>query len=296
MNILLITADDLSYDFCNCYSCQIPNLTPNIDNLSRNGYRFDDAHANIGLCQPSRAVLLTGLYPWKNGAKGFNPIFDNITTLPEILHNNGYATGIIGKTAHHQPIEKFQHDYIGKTHFAEPEIYYDKCKEFITQNKTFSLIVNISHPHRPFPHEPFCSEAEIEVPGFLPDHPFVREELTHYYQGIHKCDKIVGKVIQCLQDTGNFNNTLIIFTSDHGMPFPFMKANCYRFSTHIPLIFRHPKIKPTVDNTLVAHVDFMPTILDFLDIEKPALDGQSYCPLFSSRQIDARHNLLTCLI
>src|SRR5512133_2833503 len=74
LNFLLITADDMNYNSPNCFGGKVPNLTPNIDKLASQGMRFDYAHVTVAVCQPSRSALMTGRYPHRNGAEGFNPI------------------------------------------------------------------------------------------------------------------------------------------------------------------------------------------------------------------------------
>lgn len=91
------------------------NVSPNLDKLAEEGIRFENAHVTIGVCQPSRQCMLTGLYPHHNGALGFDPIREDVTTLPEILRENGYYNGIIGKTKHCMPVHKFAWDYFEDT-------------------------------------------------------------------------------------------------------------------------------------------------------------------------------------
>ena len=112
LNILFLTADDLAYNSIGSFGCRVKDITPNIDRLAGEGLRFTHAHINSAVCQPCRQSLLTGLYPHNNGAEGFEPINENITTLPELLKKAGYLNGILGKEIHHQPTEKFFWDFI----------------------------------------------------------------------------------------------------------------------------------------------------------------------------------------
>ena len=95
-NLLLITADDLNYDSVAAYGCAVPGVTPNIDRLAREGLRFTRGHVTIAVCQPSRSVMMTGRYPHHNGARGFEPIRDDVPTLPDELRKAGYLNGILG--------------------------------------------------------------------------------------------------------------------------------------------------------------------------------------------------------
>lgn len=99
-NVLLILADDMNYNTIGCFGCPVDNISPNLDKLASEGIRFDNAHVSIAVCQPSRQCIMTGLYPHHNGALGFDPIREDVTTLTEVLRSHGYYNGIIGKTKH----------------------------------------------------------------------------------------------------------------------------------------------------------------------------------------------------
>lgn len=99
-SILLITADDMNWDAPGCFGGRTPDITPNIDRLTSEGMRFHYAHITIAVCQPCRSVLMTGRYPHRNGAEGFEPIDTSVPTLQEKLHEAGYLNGILGKVTH----------------------------------------------------------------------------------------------------------------------------------------------------------------------------------------------------
>ena len=134
-NILLITADDLNCDSVGACGCRIPNITPNIDHLASQGVRFTHAHVTVAVCQPSRGVLATGMYPHRSGIEGFQHTDnDQVETVMGILHGNGYKTGVLGKVDHSTP--KLNHhwdymvfnEYLGKG--RNPELYYHNTKKF----------------------------------------------------------------------------------------------------------------------------------------------------------------------
>lgn len=157
MNIVFISADDMSYFSTGLAGCQFPSITPTLDELGKQGVFFTNAHTTVGLCQPSRSVWMTGLYPWNNGATGFNNVFNHVPTLVEVLNNKGYCTGIIGKAEHLSPTHKFDWNFKvnGYTKFAhwgkDAERYYKLTKAFLTTTeKPFFLMINSHFPHRPF--------------------------------------------------------------------------------------------------------------------------------------------------
>ena len=90
LNILLLTFDDMNYDSPGCYGNPMEGITPNLDKLAAEGMVFEHSHVTIGVCQPSRSAILTGLFPNHNGARGFEDIDESVTTLTQVLHDNGY--------------------------------------------------------------------------------------------------------------------------------------------------------------------------------------------------------------
>lgn len=310
-NVLFITADDMNYDSLGCYGCPTDSITPSIDDLAERGMRFTNAHVTIAVCMPSRETLMTGRYPHNNGGEGFEPISVEVPTLQEQLHASGYINGILGKTNHLAPSEKFCWDY--KVNFDElgkgrdPERYYGYTKDFIERSKhegkPFFLMANSHDPHRPFagsdqekrkwgddPPEfgRRIEPDEVTVPGFLPDIPQVRLEIAEYYTSVHRCDETVGRVMAALEESGLYEDTLVMFISDNGMALPFAKTNCYLNSTKTPWIVSWPdRVEPGVidDTHLISGVDYMPTILDALDIPfVNGMDGRSFLPMLYGRR------------
>ncbi len=322
-NILFIVADDMNWDTPNCFGGTVKDLTPNIDQLAKEGLRFEYAHVTVAVCQPSRSVLMTGKYPHRNGATGFGPVKTNVTTLEELLKKAGYINGILGKVSHLQPVSKFKWSFVydfEKLHCGrDPQLYYNYSKQFFQQakanNQPFFLMANSHDPHRPFSGSAdekktfakvldtipapskIYKEDEITVPGFLPDIPEVHKEITQYYNSCRRCDDTVGAVLKALKESGQEDDTLVMFLSDNGMAFPFAKTNCYLNSTRTPWIVRWPGItKPdTTDHQhFISGIDFMPTILDAARINQPkGMDGRSFLPLLKGQTQSGRDKVFT---
>ena len=322
-NVLLIAADDMNWNSPGCFGGTVDSITPNIDRLAGEGLRFRHAHVTIAVCQPSRQTLMTGRFPHRFGALGFEPIDPKITTLQEVLHSAGYFNAILGKVTHLAPERKFKWD--AKASFGElvcgraPSKYYQYAKEFIGQavqaGKPFFLMANSHDPHRPFSGS--ASEKnrfkkqlanipnpsrmyrpkDVDVPTFLPDIPNVRKEVAQYYCSVKRCDDTVGEVLRALRESGQAGNTLVMFLSDNGMAFPFAKTNCYLHSTRTPWIARWPgKIKPgTVDEEhFISGIDFMPTVLELAGLEPVAgMDGTSFLPLLAGGKQAGREHVVT---
>ena len=319
-NVLLITVDDMNYDSLGVTGCKIPNITPNTDALAASGVRFEQAHITSSICQPCRSVLMTGRYPHRSGAMGFEPINVDVPTLGESLRAAGYYNGIMAKAGHIQPVTKFCWDkLVGANKLGrgrDPSLYYEHASSFFEQAKSlgkpFFLMANSQDPHRPFPANVLGEGArdgglpgagryippeDVEVPAFLPDLPDIRREVAQYFSAVHRADQTVGEILRALRESGLAQNTLIIFLSDNGMAFPYAKTNCYFASTATPLIVRWPgKIKTGVVNRedLVSGVDIMPTILDAVGIDSvDGMDGRSFVPLLQGKKQDGRDKVFT---
>jgi len=326
-NILFITADDMNWDSLGVTGCKVPNISPNIDKLASESMRFLHGHVTIAVCQPCRSVWMTGRYPYRNGAEGFQAIDTNVPTLQESLRAAGYMNGILAKTGHLAPERKFCWDTV--VHASElgigrdPTKYYEHTKTFIEKakqaGKPFFLMANSQDPHRPFARSDqekgFATRKkkqksikfpdpgrvykpdEVIVPDFLPDIPKVRLEISEYFGSVHRCDETVGAILRALKDSGLEDNTLVMFISDHGMPLPFAKTNVWLNSTRTPWMVRWPgKVKPgTVDEEhFISGIDFMPTILAAAGIPQvPGMDGKSFLPLLTGKKQKNRDHVYT---
>lgn len=323
-NVLLITADDMGDNAPGCFGGRVPDITPNIDRLASEGMRFTRAHVTCAVCMPSRETLMTGRYPHNHGGQGFNPIRTDVPTLQECLRGAGYRNGILAKVEHLQPPQKFPWDFergwIELLAGRDPRLYAEAAAAFFTQcaaeGRPFCLMANSCDPHRPFhgsadeapmrkpdgstyypPPSRVYRPEEIEVPGFLPDRPKIREELAQYYSSCRRCDDTVGAVLRALEESDQAENTLVMFLSDNGMAFPFAKTNCYLRSTRTPWIVRWPgRVAPrsTEDRHFISGIDFMPTVLEALGVPAPeGMDGRSFLPLLRGETQPGRERVYT---
>jgi len=327
-HVLFITVDDMNRDSVGVYGCPLPQITPHIDKLAREGMRFEHAHVSIAICMPTRAVWMTGRYPHRSGALGFDHINRGVPTLLETLHDAGYRTGIMAKVPHVVPSRGNAWDVVVRANQLgvgrDPDKYYHHAKQFFDQvtesDQPFFLMANSQDPHRPFAksqqeqrrlkgkrknpnwHQEVSRTFDPEVvpvPGFLPDLPEIRKELAQYYASVHRADEIVGAVLRALDESGLSDQTLVMFTSDHGMPLPFAKTNCWRHSTITPWIVRWPGVvKPdTVDRDhLISGIDYTPTILDAVGLSPlPGVDGRSYLPILRGKSQEHREMVFTSI-
>ena len=299
-NILFIVADDLGMQV-GCYGDRMAK-TPNIDALAASGTRFTNAFASVSSCSPSRATLLTGLPTHMSGQYGLAHAthnahsFRNVKGLPALLAPHGFRTGVVSKL-HVQPKEVYPFDAeipCGRN----PVVIAENARKFIAEcaGKPFFLLVGFQDPHRAA--KGFANDAKypasvpsvkfdpksLPVPYHLPDQPEVRAELAEYYQSVARLDHGVGLLQKVLNETKCAENTLVIFLSDNGIPFPGAKTTLYDSGVHLPLIVHQPGQKggQTCD-AMVSWTDITPTILDWATVKNPdSLPGRSVLPLLQN--------------
>lgn len=316
-NLLIITVDDMSCDSVGAFGCALANTTPHMDRLASQGLRFDYAHVQVGNCYPSRNVMFSGRYPHNTGVEGFyqvKPI--DYPVMCDLMKAGGYYTAIRGKVNHSTPYQPYAWDADltiapdgGKLHLKDVPSYGACTARGIANaravGKPFCLNINISDPHKPF-WKPADQQGdhkasrifrarEVPIPGFLFEDPLVRQELALYYTSVRRADDAVGAILQALKKSGQEENTIVIFLSDHGMPLPFAKTQLWHHSTRTPLIVKWPGVtKPgSIDQKhMVSAVDLLPTFLDMAELKHPdGFDGKSFCPVIKGRPQDGRDSV-----
>jgi N-sulfoglucosamine sulfohydrolase len=134
--------------------------------------------------------------------------------------------------------------------------------------------------------------GEVEVPGFLPDLREVRREIAEYASSVRRLDDTVGELLAALEESGQADNTLVMFISDNGMALPFSKTNCYLHSTRTPWIVRWPgrvRAGRFDRRHFISGIDFMPTILAAAGIAGPdGMDGRSFLNLLKTGEASGR--------
>lgn len=313
VNVLLITADDMNWDSVGCYGCPLENVTPNIDRLAKEGIRFEHAHVASTACTPSRMAIMTGRRGHRSGGEGFFHLrFPGVTNLPQLLHDNGYRIGLLGKVTHSTPYEDTPWD-VSKEMGRDTNEFEKETSAFVDDSieagKPFFLVVNSHDPHRPYykvdrnrtgaGDEPtrVYQPNEISVHPTLPDHPDIRYEQACYFSSVRRCDDVVGRVVKLLEDRKLTKRTMIVFLSDHGMAVPSAKSNCYTQSTRTPFIVRWDEnitAGQTDTEHMISSMDLLPTIAEVAGIEVPeSLDGRSLTSLFRGEQQRGRDHIFT---
>lgn len=318
-NVVLIVTDDQGLT-AGCYDNPVIK-TPNLDSLAADGTRFKNAFCTTSSCSPSRSVILTGLFNHANGTygleHGYNHFqsFANVQSLPVMLGRAGYRTARIGKL-HVSPANVFQFDQVLGGNSHNPVAMAEQCRELIEDNsdRPFFLYFCPNDPHRAAradwaEHKPnsfgnlppgkkpegiepvHYRPADVIVPPFLPDTPTCRAELAQFYESVSRVDSGIGRLVEILKKAGKFDQTLIIFITDNGVPFPGAKTTVYEPGLNLPCIVRNPEAKKrgVVTGAFVSWVDIAPTILDFAGVKSPPkqkLHGRSFLPVLEQARPD----------
>jgi N-sulfoglucosamine sulfohydrolase len=319
LNVLIVTADDMSCDSVGVYGCKLKDTTPNMDRLATQSLRFNHAFVQVGNCMPSRNVMFSGRYPHNNRVEGFymvpNPGYP---VMADVMKAAGYFTGIRHKVSHSTPYSPYPAWDVVLDSYPDgkpapvksADAYYATTKHGIAlaqkAGKPFCLNLNIADPHKPFynedgkgdPHVPsrVFTAQEVPVPGFLFDDPSVREEVAQYYSSVRRADDCLGAILKALKESGEDERTLIFFLSDHGMPLPFAKTQLYFHSTRTPWMIRWPGVtKPggVDDDHIVSAVDLLPTLLDIVGVAHPSgMDGRSFASILRGEKQSGRDYMI----
>src|SRR5262245_27688002 len=295
-NVVLLIADDLGLQV-GCYGDPVAR-TPNIDALAKSGTRFNHGFASVSSCSPSRATILTGMPTHQCGQYGLahathnQHTFANVRGLPALLVPAGYRSGVIAKL-HVQPKEAYPFDVEIAGNGRNPVQIAEQARKFIADcgDKPFFLLVGFTDPHRAgmgfandgkYPPDVPAVKFDpktLPVPYHLPDQPEVRAELAEYYQSVARLDDGVGRVLKVLEEAKKLDDTLVIFLSDNGIPFPGAKTTLYDAGLHLPLVIRKTGQKAGVVNSaMVSWTDIAPTVLDWCGV-KPEPAGKKTAPL-----------------
>jgi N-sulfoglucosamine sulfohydrolase len=322
-NLVLIVADDLSPD-AGCYGNPVIQ-TPHLDRLAREGVRLTHAFATTASCSASRSVILTGLHNHANAHYGHEHAYhhfrayDNIKSLPVMLEGAGYRTARVGKL-HVGPAEVFRWQQEFQANARNPVQMAEASRPVIEaeSDKPFFLYYCTADPHRSgdsvrghdnlpddlqpnaFGNKPggYPGVAEVKynpkdvvVPPFLPDTAACRAELAQYYQSVSRVDQGLGRLVEILKQAGKYENTLIIFTSDHGIAFPGGKTTVYEPGLKVPMVVKLPERLGSgsagrVSDAMVSHVDLTPTLLDAAEAlpKDHKLHGRSWLKAIAERE------------
>jgi arylsulfatase A-like enzyme len=297
-NVLLMLTDDSSPLSYRAYGNE-ESQTPHLDQFAKEGMRFDRGYCTSPQCSPARASVLTGRVPHDvEGSRLHQAVPARMTNLIKVLNKYGYHTGAFGKT-HQSNIQKDFKYYADYDRFTDTNggtfnKFFDKRPD----GKPFFLWFGSWNPHRPYHPQKRMNKYhhkvdpdKVEVPYFLPDTPKVRQDLAYYYEELYMFDKNCGKLLSILDNRNLAENTIVIQTSDHGMPFPRAKATLYEPGIRIPFVVRWPDVVSagTASDALVSSMDIGATVLEAAGIPKPGvMQSRSFLPVLTGEKDHVR--------
>jgi len=287
-NFLFILADDVTYNDLGCFGGKNVK-TPNIDQLAREGIRFDRAYCAMAMCAPFRAELYTGLYPVRNGVAWNHSIARPGTkSICHYLRELDYRVGLIGKR-HASPADVFPFENV-KGSLAGPAL-----NAFMTRDpgQPFCLFVCSHNAHPPWRSGDVSriDRDGMTLPPVIHDNPITRQTFAAYLAEIVALDEEVGAVLASLKETGQADDTLVMFSSEQGWDFAFGKWTNWDIGIRSALVARWPgRIEPgTETDALVQMADVTPTLIAAAggDPAVHQLDGVSFLPVLQGKS--ARH-------
>ncbi|MGI8978947.1 MAG: sulfatase family protein [Pirellulaceae bacterium] len=316
-NIVLIIADDLGWEDCRPFGNKQIKTTQ-LEQLARQGMRFENMILTCSSCSPSRSSLITSRFPHNTGAEQLHwPLPKEQVTFVEQLRKAGYWTAAAGKWhLGNQVRDRFDviHD-VGTAGFQLPTEKGDKTKvktvvvanpnpsgaeawvstlQERPKDKPFFLWLAAVDPHRDYaekvilePHRP----DDVTVPPYLPDNAETRKDLALYYDEISRLDDNVGKVLDEITAQGLADDTVVIFMTDNGRPFPRCKTTLYDSGIKSPFIIRWlGKVRTEATcQSLLSSVDIAPTILEIAGIMPPEqFQGTSFLKVLTEPETRVR--------
>lgn len=314
-NVLIVIGDDISWPHMSAYGCKWVN-TPGFDRVAKNGLLFRNAYTPNAKSSPSRACILTGRNSWQlEEAANHVPYFPSkFTTFMEALGNNGYEVGYTAKgwapgialDSIGNPRQLTGKPFNSKktTPPAKGISNNDYSANFadflstVEKGKPFCFWYGSTEPHRKYEYGSGAGKggkklSDIDrVYGFWPDVEVVRNDMLDYAYEIEYFDSHLVKMLDMLEEKNLLDNTIVIVTSDNGMPFPRVKGQVYELSNHMPLAVmwgKNIKGRGREVSDYVSFIDIAPTLLEVAGISaqqsgmKP-IQGQSIADIFYSRK------------
>lgn len=286
-NILFAIADDWSFGHAGAYGCSWVE-TPHFDRLAEEGILFTRAYTPNAKCAPSRATILTGRYSWQLEEAGNHmALFPaKFGSFVERLAADGYTAGYTGKgwgpgIANNSQGER--RAITGKR-YAQRRLqpiasgisatdYAANFADFLQEtpgDQPWVFWFGTTEPHRGYEYKSGVrlgkKLSQIDrVPAYWPDNEISRHDMLDYAIEVEHYDQHLGRILQTIEAAGQLNNTLVVATSDHGMPFPRVKGQAYDHSNHIPLAIRWPAGIEGTDRVVTDYVNFTDLAPTFLE-------------------------------
>ncbi len=273
--------------------------TPNMARLAAAGMTFDRAYVASPSCAPSRAALLTGMYPARNGAEpNHSRPRPEIRKLPSYLQELGYEVVSFGKVGHYGQTPEYGFDLA--RHFGYHEdVAIPKALEWLAardSDQPLCLFVGTNWPHVPWPKEHEGIDPDtLQIPPNHVDNPTTRQWRARYLAAVRTMDRELGEVFD-LARAKLGDDTCFVHTSDHGAQWPFGKWNAYEDGVRTPLIVSWPGHVAAGVRTdaMVSWIDLLPTLVEVAGGKAPEdLDGRSILPVLEGTANAHREHVFT---
>lgn len=324
-NILFCIADDASIEHMSAYGVTTWVKTPAFDRIAKEGILFTNAYTPNAKCSPSRSAILTGRNPWQLEEGGNHvPYFPaKFTSFMEALAINNYQVGFTGKgwapgnpgkrDGQTRRLTGIEYNSI-KTKAPTPDIapidYAANLEVFLKTkpaDKPFCFWYGGHEPHRGYTFGSGIQNGKkkltdiTKVPSYWIDNDSVRTDMLDYAYEVEYFDQQLGNMLDVLEKNGELQNTIVIVTSDNGMPFPRTKGHIYEYANHLPLAIMGKNLIKTPGRTVedyVSFIDFAPTILEAAGVkpEKASMqpiEGKSLLNILTSSKnkiVEKRRN------
>jgi N-sulfoglucosamine sulfohydrolase len=283
-NIFLAIADDWGYPHAGAYGDPVVK-TPTFDRIAKEGVLVRRAFCSSPSCTPSRGALMTGQYHWRleENANLHSTLQTKFKTYPEILQEAGY---FIGKTRKAWGPGQLAPGGRSVDPAGPSFANFSEFLKTVPTDKPFCFWFGSVDPHRPYEWQSGAKSGmdltRVKVPAALPDNELTRNDVADYFFEVQRFDQELGEALKLLEETHRLNNTIVVITGDHGMPFPRGKSNLYDLGAHVPLAIRWPdggiKGEQNIED-FVSLTDLAPTFLEAAGIEPlPEMTGKSLLP------------------
>ncbi|OVE79701.1 hypothetical protein BVY01_01840 [bacterium I07] len=307
-NILFAISDDQSWIYAGAYGSKIAK-TPNFDRVARKGVLFNNAFCVAPQCSPNRACILTGRNIWQLEEAGVHAANfpKKFQVYTDLLEESGYFVGFTGKPwgpgnweITGWPRNPAGIEYNDQKMDSMPARgmrntdYAGNFEQFIndrSDDQPFCFWFGASEPHRVYEDGAGLKAGkrleDAHVPKFFPDVETVRSDILDFAFEIEWFDKHLGRMLKIIEDAGELDNTLVVVTSDNGMPFPRAKANLYEYGIHMPLAVQWPARVSggRVVDDLISFIDYAPTFMEAAGLKPiPAMTGKSFLNVLKSKE------------
>ena len=305
-NILFAIADDWSHGHAGAYGCRWVR-TPVFDRVAKEGVLFHNCFTSNPKCSPCRASILTGRNSWQleEAVNHFGVFPAKFPVYTDLLEQSGYLVGFTGKgwgpgdyraggfKRNPAGVEYSRRQLDPPLQAMSPKDYAGNFEDFLADRKPgqpFCFWFGAQEPHRAYEEGAGVRSGRdpksVELPAYYPDSDVIRKDMLDYALEVEWFDTQLGRALRKLEDTGELDNTFVVVTSDHGMPFPRVKGQIYEHGFHLPLAIRWGGITGSrAIEDFINVRDFAPTFLQLAGLDPPgSVSGRSFLDVLRSGQ------------